>query len=239
MTRTSGGDGVERSTGAPGAAPDEAITLALDASTSVGSTAVLRGRTVLAEVDVPLRARDAERLLPAVDDAIRASGAGLRSITRIACGGGPGSFTGLRIAGAIGRGLAVSLRVPLLPVPTHLLLVAGARVGPGRYLALLDAMRGERFARLIDVSEHGVPGIASAVRLLSVEEAAEEAARLGATRIGPGEEIDATPHARGAVLVLEATSAATAVALDGWEPDYGRLAEAQVRWEAAHGRPLG
>jgi len=29
------------------------------------------------------------------------------------------------------------------------------------------------------------------------------------------------------------------IAIETWEPDYGRLAEAQVRWEAAHGRPLG
>jgi tRNA threonylcarbamoyladenosine biosynthesis protein TsaB len=28
------------------------------------------------------------------------------------------------------------------------------------------------------------------------------------------------------------------VDLASWEPEYGRLAEAQVRWEAAHGRPL-
>jgi tRNA threonylcarbamoyladenosine biosynthesis protein TsaB len=28
------------------------------------------------------------------------------------------------------------------------------------------------------------------------------------------------------------------VSLDAWEPAYGRLAEAQVKWEAAHGRPL-
>jgi tRNA threonylcarbamoyladenosine biosynthesis protein TsaB len=26
--------------------------------------------------------------------------------------------------------------------------------------------------------------------------------------------------------------------LNTWEPAYGRLAEAQVKWEAAHGRPL-
>ena len=47
------------------------------------------------------------------------------------------------------------------------------------------------------------------------------------------------PHARGAARV--------AALLDGdarrpiwrrWEPAYGRLAEAQVKWEAAHGRPL-
>ena len=28
------------------------------------------------------------------------------------------------------------------------------------------------------------------------------------------------------------------VDLASWEPVYGRLAEAQVKWEAAHGRPL-
>jgi tRNA threonylcarbamoyladenosine biosynthesis protein TsaB len=28
------------------------------------------------------------------------------------------------------------------------------------------------------------------------------------------------------------------VDIDTWEPQYGRLAEAQVKWEAAHGRPL-
>jgi len=28
------------------------------------------------------------------------------------------------------------------------------------------------------------------------------------------------------------------VDVSAWEPAYGRLAEAQVRWEAAHGVPL-
>jgi tRNA threonylcarbamoyladenosine biosynthesis protein TsaB len=28
------------------------------------------------------------------------------------------------------------------------------------------------------------------------------------------------------------------VAVDSWEPAYGRLAEAQVQWEARHGTPL-
>jgi hypothetical protein len=28
------------------------------------------------------------------------------------------------------------------------------------------------------------------------------------------------------------------VDLDAWEPDYGRQAEAQARWEFMHGRPL-
>jgi tRNA threonylcarbamoyladenosine biosynthesis protein TsaB len=38
--------------------------------------------------------------------------------------------------------------------------------------------------------------------------------------------------------MLAAIIEAGPVNLASWEPDYGRLAEAQVRWEAAHGRPL-
>ena len=44
----------------------------------------------------------------------------------------------------------------------------------------------------------------------------------------------AQPHARSAMRVE-----ATVVDLASWEPAYGRLAEAQVKWEASHGRPLG
>ena len=38
--------------------------------------------------------------------------------------------------------------------------------------------------------------------------------------------------------LLDMPGAIERVDLDRWEPDYGRLAEAQVKWEAAHGRPL-
>ena len=46
-------------------------------------------------------------------------------------------------------------------------------------------------------------------------------------------------RARAAVARLETCSRrAGPVDLDAWEPAYGRLAEAQVKWESAHGRPL-
>ena len=48
----------------------------------------------------------------------------------------------------------------------------------------------------------------------------------------------ARPHARGALVVAGAWDALPSLALDAWEPTYGRLAEAQVKWEAAHGRAL-
>jgi tRNA threonylcarbamoyladenosine biosynthesis protein TsaB len=50
--------------------------------------------------------------------------------------------------------------------------------------------------------------------------------------------VRADPKAR-AVIHLEAWLAdAGPVDLGSWEPSYGRLAEAQVKWETQHGRPL-
>jgi tRNA threonylcarbamoyladenosine biosynthesis protein TsaB len=40
------------------------------------------------------------------------------------------------------------------------------------------------------------------------------------------------------LLRIAASAWSGAVPLDGWEPDYGRLAEAQVKWEASNGAPL-
>jgi tRNA threonylcarbamoyladenosine biosynthesis protein TsaB len=57
--------------------------------------------------------------------------------------------------------------------------------------------------------------------------------------IGPAQLCDVGPHARGVAPILESIIESGPVDLASWEPDYGRLAEAQVRWEAAHGRPLG
>ncbi|MFL5605649.1 MAG: hypothetical protein ACJ8AD_04315, partial [Gemmatimonadaceae bacterium] len=46
------------------------------------------------------------------------------------------------------------------------------------------------------------------------------------------------PHAAAAALLTNLIGATAPADLAGWEPAYGRLAEAQVKWEAAHGRPL-
>jgi hypothetical protein len=75
--------------------------------------------------------------------------------------------------------------------------------------------------------------------LLSAEQLANLVESERALRIvGPGQQIDANPHARGVAPLLAAIIEAGPVDLASWEPDYGRLAEAHVRWEAAHGRPL-
>ncbi len=227
------------------------ITLALDASTYEGSVAVLRDGALIAERTVAMRGETEERLMPAVVDALGEVGASVSDIARVVCGEGPGSFTSLRIAGSIAKGVAFGNEVPLFAVSSLALIVAGARdLVPGRYLAVLDAMRGDRYVLPLMVDVHGVIVAAAAsgagtdestmpgpTRIPAAELQAL-AAKLGARAVGPLESPASAPHARGVVRLLTAVLAAGPVALDSWEPSYGRLAEAQVKWEAAHGRPL-
>jgi hypothetical protein len=56
--------------------------------------------------------------------------------------------------------------------------------------------------------------------------------------IGPAETPSLSPHARGFARLIE-LGLASEVEMTTWEPNYGRKAEAQVRWEATHGRELG
>jgi tRNA threonylcarbamoyladenosine biosynthesis protein TsaB len=235
------------------------LTLALDAATSEGTVAVVRGGEVLAEAEVMMRGGGgSERLMPAVASALRGAGAVVSDIGRVVCGAGPGSFTSLRIAGSIGKGIAAGLGIPLLAVSSLLLIVAGSRWGrvPGRYLAVLDALRGEVYSAVVEVGwgrdEGGGGGRgggrrpvvvrSGAVQLLRAAEAVRVGGEMGARLIGPGQGLDAHPHARGVAVLEEGAAAGSAracpVDVGRWEPGYGRLAEAQVRWEAAHGRQL-
>jgi tRNA threonylcarbamoyladenosine biosynthesis protein TsaB len=212
------------------------LTLAVDASTYVGSVAVLRHGAVVAEREALMRGEHEERLMPAVLAALADAGAVPRDVQRVVCGAGPGSFTSLRIAAGIAKGVAHGADVPLYAVSSLLLIAAGARpaLAPGQYVGALDAMRGERYAQVVVVHADGrVTG--DGTHALAT---ADQLAAFGLPVIGPLEGAPLMPHARGVAALLGDALAAGPVALDAWEPSYGRLAEAQVRWEAAHGRPL-
>ena len=217
------------------------ITLALDASTYRGSVAVLEEDRVLVQGTTEMRGRDAERLMPAVDAALRDAGQGVDRIDRIVCGGGPGSFTSLRIAASIAKGLAVGRDVPLFAVSSLALLVAGnvsdGPRGVRRYLAALDAMRGESYVQELEHLDGRVK-ITAEPRLMRSDQVATAADGLGARAVGPDLPQNWSPHARGVALLLESILATQPVNLASWEPLYGRMAEAQVKWEAEHGRPL-
>ena len=215
------------------------ISLAIEASTYAGTVAVIRDGAVFAERGTAMRGEREERLMPAVAEALADAAVAPNAVDRVICGAGPGSFTSLRIAGAIAKGLALVAGVRLYPVSSLLLVVAGSKpeLEPGRYVAALDAMRGDVFAGAFVVTATAIAA-ESATAIVPRSELDAFARHHSARLIGPAEALSVAPHARGAAVLGARVAWPTAADLATWEPDYGRLAEAQVRWEAAHGRAL-
>jgi tRNA threonylcarbamoyladenosine biosynthesis protein TsaB len=225
-------------------------TIALDGSTYQGSVAILRDSEVVAERtlgsggEAGRGKREAGRgdaLMPAIADCLKEVGIKRDAISRIVCGAGPGSFTSLRVAGSVAKGLAIGYGVDLYAVSSLILTVAGA--GPtllaGEYLSVLDAMRGEYYAARVALLSDQTVIEREGTILISADELKELAEREPLVElVGPGQRLDFHPHARGVAALLKSVLDQGPVDLASWEPDYGRLAEAQVRWEAAHRRPL-
>jgi tRNA threonylcarbamoyladenosine biosynthesis protein TsaB len=124
------------------------LILALDASTPVTTVAIARenGREVLAEISVTARGAS-ETLLPAVHAALELAGEDLGSVARVLTGVGPGTFTGIRIAAATARALSAGTGIPLSKNSTLDALAAPALSCSEDVLAMLDAKRGQIFAR--------------------------------------------------------------------------------------------
>jgi tRNA threonylcarbamoyladenosine biosynthesis protein TsaB len=220
--------------------PARGLCLALDAAASLGTIAVLRDGVTIAERVVEMKSNADERFFPAILDTLHDAGATPRQLDGVVCGAGPGSFTSLRVVGAIAKGLVVGGGLPLFAVPSLALIVAAdaTTTGAGRWLATLDAMRGDRYLALVTTAQDGSIERVESLGLAPGDHIAARAAELGAIAIGPDEPHRAMPHARGVARALALVAAAGTVDVASWEPVYGRLAEAQVKWEAAHGRAL-
>jgi tRNA threonylcarbamoyladenosine biosynthesis protein TsaB len=127
------------------------LILAFDASTSVTTVALARtegdARQVLAEVSVSARGASGA-LLPAVNAALDLAGEELACVERVLAGVGPGTFTGIRIAAATARALALATGAALSKNSTLAALAAPALSGgTPDVLAVLDARRGQVFVQ--------------------------------------------------------------------------------------------
>ena len=83
----------------------------IDTSSAVSSLAILDDQwAVRQEMHLPARS-------PELMDRMRTMASGAR-LTKVAVATGPGSFTGLRMGVSFGLGLAMGLRIPIVPLPT-------------------------------------------------------------------------------------------------------------------------
>jgi tRNA threonylcarbamoyladenosine biosynthesis protein TsaB len=128
------------------------IRVAIETSTWRGSVAVGRDAEVLMAVELGVRTRHASRAVPALDEALETAGVDRSEIGEVVVGAGPGSFTGVRVAGATAKGLAMALDVPLVAYSSLLGLAATVAVAredgfdASDICALFDARRKEAYA---------------------------------------------------------------------------------------------
>ena len=120
--------------------------LALDTSTGIGSVAVGVGGELLSEAALSVAAGHSSALLPAVDYALRSARITPADLTAVVVGGGPGSFTGLRVAAATAKGIVHTLGVPLFAYGALLAAAAGSWTAGRPVCALFDARRRDVFA---------------------------------------------------------------------------------------------
>lgn len=229
------------------------ISLALDTATDRCTVAAGDGARV-AHAWVDGSRRHAAAIVGLIDRVLGELGASPADLGRIVVADGPGSFTGLRVAAAVGKALAWRRAVEWRTAPSLLVRAVGhAPAGGGAVLALSDAQRGELYAGAWRVGDDGVDPIGPAPRAVRPESlhglgvavvvgtipAALVDAVSAATGCTPITGEAALPDARHLLALVDRRGGAVLVSDPvRWEPEYGRPAEAQAAWERKHGRGL-
>lgn len=212
------------------------IRLALDTSTPLGSVAIADGPDLLAERELPVRVERSATVLPEIERLLREAGGGPTDVEAVVVGAGPGSFTGVRIAASLAKGLSFGRSVPLFAY-SSLLAEAAATELEGGVCALFDARRGQVYAaayrRVVPAEPELAPAALALHELLDLLDAPRwtfagdgalrhrEAIRHRGGRVPP--DSSATPRATALLRLADRWPEGGRVEDPaGWEPEYVR-----------------
>lgn len=122
--------------------------LAIDTSTEVASVALMSNNDVLSAQQDNIRTH-ARFILPMIDRLMAETGLQFHQLDKVVFGCGPGSFTGLRIACSVVKGIAYAHDLGLVPVSTLGAIAYSARAQTESMstpvLAVLDARMQEMY----------------------------------------------------------------------------------------------
>ena len=221
--------------------------IAFDTATDIASVAIgSAGGAVVSRVIRGTR-QQAAQIIPTVHELLQVTETALTQVDGFIVGDGPGSFTGLRIGWAAAIGLSHVRRLAVIAVPS--LLGAAHAAGVSPVAACYDALRGQVFGAVYAFADNRVKTLVKP-DLFTVSELAARTAVRPVNAVGDGAEryreevlswtgrepvaLAALPPIAGSLIAL----ASLAGYPPNREPIYGRPAEAQVKWESRHGRPL-
>jgi tRNA threonylcarbamoyladenosine biosynthesis protein TsaB len=123
------------------------IVLGFDTCLSACSAAVTHDGRVLAHESEAMARGHQERLAPMVERVMAQAGVRFADLARVGVTIGPGSFTGLRVGLAFGKGLGTALGAPVAGVGVLEALAAEAR---GLVFAAVDARRDQVYLQAFE-----------------------------------------------------------------------------------------
>jgi len=124
------------------------LILGIETSTKTCSIALADGKKVRDEISLHLGLSHSERIIPLLDEILKRNGMAIKDVDGIAVSIGPGSFTGIRVGVSTARGLAQSLNIPLVGIPSLDGLAFGTGTSGEVVCPMIDALRREIYTAL-------------------------------------------------------------------------------------------
>ena len=118
------------------------LILGIDTSTKICTCSIFESENgVIAETSLSVKKNHSNIVMPIIDNLFKISDLNINDIDKIAVAIGPGSFTGVRIALGIAKGLAMALNKPLIAVNELDILEAIADGNENETIPLIDARK--------------------------------------------------------------------------------------------------
>lgn len=118
------------------------LILGIDTSTKICTCSIFDSENgIIAETSLSVKKNHSNIVMPIIDNLFKISDLTINDIDKIAVAIGPGSFTGVRIALGIAKGLAMALNKPLIAVNELDILEAIASGNENEIIPLIGARK--------------------------------------------------------------------------------------------------
>ena len=149
------------------------LILALDSTAQVGSVALCRDETLIAEYTLNTGHTHSETLLPMVESVLKIAGYTVDDVDLFVCTAGPGSFTGVRIGASTVKGIAFGKGKPCIGVSTLEALALNGIMLKGILCPAMNARRQQVYNALFDCDGTSLSRLCED-RALAITELGEE-----------------------------------------------------------------
>ncbi len=127
------------------------IILALDASASPASVALIKDGQLIGEYFINIKCTHSQTLMPLVENLLATTETDKNAIDIFAVNVGPGSFTGVRIGVSAVKGMAMALNKPCVAISTLEAMAYTALMFDGIVCAVMDARCNQLYNALFEI----------------------------------------------------------------------------------------